>query len=434
MNIIVIMADSLRPDHLGCYGNRWIETPNLDRLAKESALFDRAYAEGLPTLPVRAALFTGRYTFPHFGWGPIPGRAPRLAEVLRDRGYRTAFITDTYHLWTVGKNYQRGFHTFRRIRGQEGDPWITDPSIRVDPSRHSKGFRWTPHQGPMFEQYLRNVSGRREENDYFVAQVVDAGIRWLKRHRRDPRLFLWLDCFDPHEPWDPPPPYDRIYDPDYRGKVITFPDPGPTDSLTAGELRHIRALYAGEVSFVDKHIGRFLTALNELGLLRSSLVVFLSDHGEPLGERGWIRKAVQWPHEELIRIPLMIRHPRGIGAGKRIRALVQTHDLMPTLLRMVRAPVPEGVQGENLWPLVTGRLRRVRTEAYLGWYRGTTCVRGPRWKYIRYAGQRARGKEEELFDLVRDPGETRNLLADHPDRARRMAARLDRFLADVGAA
>ena len=102
---------------------------------------------------------------------------------------------------------------------------------------------------------------------------------------------------------------------------------------------------------------------------------------------------------------------------------------MPTLLRLVRAPVPDGVQGHALWPLVVGRLPRVRTEAYVGWYRGTMCVRGPRWKYIRYAGPRARGKGQELFDLVQDPGEARNLLAEHPRRARQMAARLDRFLA-----
>jgi arylsulfatase A-like enzyme len=434
VNIIVIMADSLRPDHLGCYGNPWIETPTLDRLARESAVFERAYPEGLPTLPVRAALFTGRYTFPRFGWGPIRGRAPRLAEALRDRGYRTALITDTYHLWTVGKNYQRGFQTFRRIRGQEGDPWITDPSVAVDPSRHSTGFPHSPRQAAIFEQYLRNVADRQGESDYFVAQVVDAGIRWLERHRRERRLFLWLDCFDPHEPWDPPPPYDRIYDPDYRGQVITFPDVGPAQLLTERELRHVRALYAGEVTFVDKHLGRFLAALRDLGLLDSSLLVFLSDHGEPLGERGWVRKAVQWAPEELIRIPLMIRHPHGVGAGKRLRALVQTHDLMPTLLRLARARVPAGVEGADLWPLVTGRLRRVRAEAYLGWYGGTVCVRGPRWKYVRYIGARTEGKQDELFDMVEDPGEKHNRLAEYPHRAADMAARLDRFLGEIGAA
>ena len=122
MNVIVILADSLRVDHLGCYGNKWIKTPNLDRFAKEATVFERAYSEGLPTLPTRTAMFTGRYTFPFRGWQPLQPNDLPIAEILWSQGYKSALITDVYHMHKPGMAYERGFDFVQFIRGQEGDP------------------------------------------------------------------------------------------------------------------------------------------------------------------------------------------------------------------------------------------------------------------------------------------------------------------------
>jgi arylsulfatase A-like enzyme len=138
MNVIVIMADSLRVDHLGCYGNDWIRTPNLDRFAAESCVFDMAFSEGLPTVPTRTSLFTGRYTFPFRGWQRLEHNDVVLAEVLWSSGYTSALITDTYHLHKPQMAFERGFDYVHFIRGQEGDPYILDKSITVDLDAYHK--------------------------------------------------------------------------------------------------------------------------------------------------------------------------------------------------------------------------------------------------------------------------------------------------------
>ena len=138
MNVIVVITDSLRADHLGCYGNPWIRTPNIDRFAADATLFEQAYSEGLPTGPTRHAFWTGRYTFPFMGWKPFEPSERTLAEFLWDKGFTTALITDVYHLHKPGTNWGRGFDTVRFIRGQEYDPFVVDPTIPVDLDAHHK--------------------------------------------------------------------------------------------------------------------------------------------------------------------------------------------------------------------------------------------------------------------------------------------------------
>lgn len=125
MNLIVILPDSLRADDVGCYGNQWINTPNIDKLARESILFEQVYPEGLPTIPLRTALFTGRYTFSFRGWQPLEKTDVTLAETLKENGYVCSLITDTYHFFEPGMNFHRAFHCFRWIRGQERDAYVT---------------------------------------------------------------------------------------------------------------------------------------------------------------------------------------------------------------------------------------------------------------------------------------------------------------------
>jgi len=410
MNTIVIMLDSLRPDHLGFYGNRWIKTPNLDRFAKESTIFERAYAEGMPTLPVRTALFTGKYTLMWRGWQHLEPEDVTLAEVLRSRGYNTALITDTTPMYWPRMAYERGFDYVRFIRGQLTDPYIVDPSLRMDLSGWSKKNYLTEKDKGDFVQYLKNRSWWREEDHYFIAQVVEAGVKWLKEMTekgKSDRLFLWLDAFDPHEPWDPPERYYKLYEvKDYDGPPIINPSiygdrGGLIENFTQEEIRHIRAQYAGEVTFVDRWIGWFLDEMKELGLWENTLIILLSDHGEPLGEHGIIRKVRPWPYEELSRIVLAIYHPRGVGRGRRVRTFVQTTDIFPTILDFLRITekaisprpdlevYPEVVQGLSLKPLIEEESEKIRDHAIAGHYQRSWSIRDEDHSFYLWSMEKA---------------------------------------------
>jgi len=376
MNVIVIVTDSLRQDHLGCYGNPWIQTPHSDALAAESTLFTAAYSEGIATIPTRTSFFTGRYTFPYRGWQRLEPDDVLLAEVLWDQNYDTALVSDTYHMHKPGMGFGRGFDHVHWIRGQEGgDPYTWDPHAPVDDSRYifkddGRGGIW----GDVYQAYLRNTAHWQGEEDTFVAQVVRAGLRWLESRRRKDRLFLWLDAFDPHEPWNPPQPYLTMYGEDDPGPYLIYPCPGPTEGyLSAAEIQQIRNIYAGKVTLADKWVGVFLQGLKDLGLYEDSLIIRTTDHGKPLGEHGLMRQLRPWPYQVVVNFPLMIRHPEGVGKGRVVHGYVQPPDVAPTILDYLGVEVPATMQGASLLPLVRGERETVRDAAYVMGNGSTFC-------------------------------------------------------------
>lgn len=433
MNIIVIVADSLRVDHLGCYGSS-VKTPNIDRFAVDGSIFDQVYAENLPTLPCRTAWWTGRYLFTGRGWQHFEPSDYLLAEVLWDKGFTSALITDTYHMHKPVYNCGRGFDTVSFIRGQEYDPWIIDENIKVDLSKFHRlrGNKNDHLWKDRFTQYLRNVSWYKKEEDYCVARVIKEAMRWLEQITRKQKdnLFLWVDCFDPHEPWDPPSPYRKMYDADYQGQELIDPVPGPVEGyMTQEELKHTIALYAGEVTFVDKWIGILLDYIREIDLYDNTLIMFTSDHGEPFGEHGIIRKAQPWNYEELAHIPWLIHHPQGLGKGKRFSNFVQPPDLMPTILESLGistklvlpylAPVkhtfPQDIvisksettlTGRSLLPILTGERESIRNFAITAHYGAQWSIRTEDWSYLfNIKGER----RPELYNRKTDPREQDNL-------------------------
>jgi len=457
MNILVIIADSMRADHVGCYGSK-IKTPNLDRFAAESALFEEAYAENLPTMPSRTAMWTGRFLFTQRGWQPMAMNDYLMAEIFWDRGMTSAFITDVYHMHKPIYNCGRGFDTTVFIRGQEYDPWIVDKTIKVDISRYHRlpGNEKDEMWRSRFEQYLRNVSGFKSEEDYFAPRVVKEAIRWLEyvTKKQKDNLFLWVDCFDPHEPWDPPSPYREMYDPGYKGLEMIDPVPGPVEGyMSEAELKHTRALYAGEVTFVDKWIGILLDRIRELGLWENSLIVFTSDHGEPLGEHGYVRKAFPRNYEELAHVPLMVRHPKGTGAGKRFQAFVQPPDLLPTILDLkgipkeglrldYRAPVkltfPQDVvvqsenvrlTGQTFLPILEGRAEAIRDFAITAHHNAQWSIRTKEWAYLYHLNKKT---PNELYDRAKDRAETKNVLAEYKETADALEKKLLAFAELLG--
>lgn len=426
MNIIIIMSDSFRYDHLGCYGNSWIETPNLDKLAAESVVFENAYPEGLPTVPVRTALFTGNYTLTNRFWQPLTPQDVTMAEVLDEYGYINSMITDLYHIFKPGMNFHRGFHEYQWIRGQEADAYKTRPH-NVDLSRYIKQEMKGSYQIRILDQYFRNNVDRVTENDYSAAKVMREGAKWLDENKDvHEKFFLYLDCFDPHEPWDPPPEFAAKYtDPDYKGPWLIQPKGGPCDWMTKAELAHTKGLYAGEASFVDKQIGYLLNRIRELGLMEDSLILFLSDHGHPHGEHGKILKMDDILYSELIRIPLMVRFPGKAYAGKRIKSLVQVTDVLPTILDIIGCDSNnEFMQGKSFLPLITGAKDKIHEYVNIGFFNvDDRCIRDEEWSYIR----RPDAKKCELYNLIEDPEEQRNLVSSNSQQAKKMENALARI-------
>jgi arylsulfatase A-like enzyme len=461
VNIILVISDSLRKDHLGCYGNqrasswftshggRSIETPHLDRLAGEGTLFELAYPESMATIQVRRALHTGFRTFPYHdwkpvkwdlvynpGWQPIPHEQETVAELLARAGYRTGFVTDTVPYFTPGFNFHRGFHNYHFIRGQQQDRYRTvlrdsdvktpngDVMARYFTNDYHRGSEW------VLRQYLPNTADRQQEEDWFAPRVYREGIRWLQEHReigRDGRLFLLLDHFDPHETWDPPQHYVRQLDPTFvvgrDGADVIAPRYGPSDYLTEAELRHMRANYAGEVLMVDRWFGRLLDTIDELGLRENTLLAFVADHGHSLGEHQVTGKLPWAMYPELIDIPLLVRHPQG-RRGQRIDELVYNVDLVPTMLAAAGVTPPTELDGQDLTPLLCGTL---------GWTSRpyvTSSLTDHAWVRTRDEAMQVHfdGTNPRLTDLRNDPAYERNLADDQPARVR---ALFDLILADA---
>jgi len=474
MNVIVLLLDSLRADHLGCYGNNWIKTPHIDQLASESMVFDRAYSEGLPTLPFRNAAFTGKYTLTRKGWAALSANDKLLSELLWSREYTSALISDTEHMHRYPhSNFARGFDYVEWIRGNEGDAYRTDPNINVrfdlfetKKSLRNRKVRPADYLQERYRRYLRNISQWVDtwwdsDENRFIARVFKAAMSWLEREERRDNLFLWIDSFDPHEPFDPTLEFQNLYPvPQYSGPPMCWFG-GYADVLSDAEVGHIRALYAAMISMCDKWLGIFLDKLKQLDMMDNSMIIFLSDHGEFIGERGLFLKEESWPYEELARIPLIIRHPQGLGSGKRHQGFVDTTDLMPTILDFLQvigpnakqvafkpsaaypAASPDEIEGYSLMPLFSGELERVRDFAVSGWFDVSWRIRNQDWSYYMWASEeKTRRSEPELyrinheyrvpspteFDRTCDWMEKENVIDRYPEVAEKMELELLRFL------
>ncbi len=427
-NIVCIVLDSLRHDHVRAWGQPWVHTPHLDRFAAEAACFDRAYIGSFPTIPCRTDLMTGRFTFPHRGWSPLPREAPVLATLLRAHGYTTQIIADTYHLFRDGHQFDRGFHGWEWIRGQEGDRFVVDAGAATT-------YPAAPHKlrNPerLRDVYLKNVSRRRTEADWFAPQVMASALRWLETNNGGPPFLLWIDEFDPHEPWDPPTHYVHRYDPGYTGENVISPVYGPAAGYSPEEIRHMRALYAGEVTMVDHWVGSVLDGIDRFGLRENTLVVILSDHGHYLdypGDQGQLGKPTPL-YEGVAHEVCMVRHPDGRGGGLRLAHLVQPVDLLPTLLEVAGAAAPAGLEGYSLLPLLSGAEAWPRRMAVSCPHRDLPTLTTDRWSLVYQPG----GQPARLFDLRSDPVQGRDVAADHPDVVAEVDAAFSAFLDERGA-
>ncbi|NPV54248.1 MAG: sulfatase-like hydrolase/transferase [Firmicutes bacterium] len=473
MKAIVVLIDTLRRDHLGFYGNKWIQTPNLDRFAARSVVFDNAYVGSYPCMPARRELFTGRYEFPWRGWGPLEDNDADIASILQTADIPSMLITDHFHLWERGSgNYHFAFTGFEFIRGQENDFWITDPDIKIEyPAAKEKLAKHIKQGG--FERYARNIAFRKTERDYFAPLVFQTAIDWVERNRNHKDFFLMIDCFDPHEPFDPPFPYNQMYNPGYKGDQVIWPNYGYCD-LSPEELNQVRALYAGEVTMTDRWLGFFLDKVEQLGLMEDTMIVICTDHGHMFGEHGlmgkpWSAMADSNLYQEIAHIPLMVYHPKLETPGKRISKLVQIVDVFPTVLEALHIPIPDNIHGKSLLPYVlnSGESTTIREYACYGRYGEAINITDGEWTLFlwppteannplywysprppkfhvekvigpyengRYPCEVPRGHSRSaLYNVKDDYQQQRNLIDEEPGVVRRLVNGLKDFIASIGA-
>jgi len=426
-NVVVIVADTFRGDHLGAYGNPRIRTPHLDEFARSAVVFDHHMVSSFPTMPARADILTGTFSYTHMGWEPLPRHLQTLPELLSRAGYLTMGVVDTPFYIRNGFGYDRGFDDFVWVRGQGDD---TRPHERADARA-----TW------------------RSEEDRMVARTMTEAERWLERHY-DERFFLYVDTWDPHEPWDAPDYYTASYREGYAGEQI-YPCYGKWDEagLSRDDVDLGHATYCGEVTMVDFWIGRLLAKLDALGLRENTLVFFTSDHGFYFGEHGYFGKA-EWVHEpdasvtedslvpgwlteswlltvewsplyrELTNVPLMVRGP-GLESGRR-SAMTTAPDLAPTIMELAGlGGLPSTMTGESFLDVLAGTRDEHRPFVVSSWplYLAegeiVTAIDSKARRIADYmpltVTTRERSlilggpdNEPELYDLVRDPAEQSN--------------------------
>jgi arylsulfatase A-like enzyme len=428
MNVILVILDSLRRDHVGAYGNDRIRTPNLDALAEESLRFTRAYPESIPTLPARRAIHTGLRTWPFRNWIPpegetfmpagwqrIPEEQTTLSEILKAQGFSTVLFSDTQHLFKASMNFQRGFRVYDWIRGQERDRYRPTMGVSQEQVEKMVVPGNSENMVDKVRQYLANTANRETEEDWFAPRVFTMASQFLETSDPGQPFFLMVDCFDPHEPWDPPEEYVSIYGEGYDGPEPTVPEYRDAGWIGERELERMRALYSAEVTMMDTWLGSFLDKMDELGLSKDTLLLVLSDHGVALGEHNATGKPfwALWP--ELTDIPFFIRHPEGKGAGQTSDYYASTHDVAPTILGFLGIEPQQPMDGKNLSVFFDGGEPEQREHFTLG-YDEYVWTRDDRYVMV----SRNDGSDARLYDLTTDPGMNRDVAGEYPDVVKRM--------------
>lgn len=418
-NAIVMMFDSLQYSYVGCYGNDRIKTPNMDRFAKEGVLFENCYTEGLPTVPCRRAMHTGRYTVHAKGWSALDIDDTTIADVCWGQGIDTAMVFDSPPNRLPKFGYTRGFDNVMFTHGHETDAGFYNkyPLYEGDPKdyveehtlRDADGILNCKAVDPLLDEitnYLKQRQYWKTAEDRYVCKTMNKAIRYLEEADRTVPFFLWIDSFDPHEPWDPPSVYLKQpcpYDPDYKGKDQFLPMMVPVDGIyTEEELHHIRMLYAELVTLCDQQFGRLLEAVRRLGLEDNTLLMMVSDHGEPMGNgehgHGIMRKIRPWPYEELVHTPLIIRFP-GCPAGTRVKGFVQSCDVAPTVCDWLGLGVQPFHTGTSILPLARGEVDKVRDFAIAGYYRYSWSIITEDWSFIHWLKADEKSVDDSMFEI-----------------------------------
>lgn len=430
-NILYLMTDQHRGDCLGCVGNRIIKTPHLDSLAKDGVRFSSAYTSTPSCTPARSAILTGLSPWHHgmIGYGRVAGQYPfELPQALREAGYYT---------FGIGKMH---WYPQKKLRGYHGT--LVDESGRVETKGFISDYRqWFKQQVPELNPDATGIGW----NDYRAKTyalperlhptrwTADRAVDLIETYDRPGPFMLKVSFARPHSPYDPPERFMNMYNEedmpapvvgDWTARYALHKEP-PNPSLWHGDLgvgqaKKSRRGYYGSITFIDEQIGRILTALKKSGMYENTLIIFFADHGDMLGDHHLWRKT--YAYEGSARIPMVLRWPKNMGLnhqrGKTLSQPVELRDVLPTFLDAAGAwpqgpPIPDHLDGKSMLELVRGNTKAWRRFIDL---EHSMCYSKDHWnaltdgkfKYIYYAYD----GREELFDLVDDPNELRDLGAE----------------------
>lgn len=434
-NLLMITNDQHRADCLGCTGNSVIQTPRVDRLASEGALFERHYVQCPQCVPSRSALYTGRY--PHVNLTPtnlyhLSPKENTLATILNENGYVTAAVGEMPFAPT---QYRAGvqkivasdpeYHAFLESHGWAGKRMSAERRQLLENKKIQSDLHFQAAGDPW--------PAELDETAFHAGKAIE-----FLKEKHDRPFFLHLNFRRPHHPFDPPVPYDRMYE------DVTFPPSvgreGEMDNkppvqrnasrntagfdmskLKGAELHRVKSHYYGMISLNDRYIGQVLDSLDSLGLADKTIVVFNSDHGEMLGDHGLLFKGGYF-YEGVVRVALAIRAPGKIKPGLRIRELVEEIDVLPTILELLGIQAPAGIQGVSLVSCLHGR--SVKHDGVHAEFPTMKMLRTNDWKLVHYLG----APYGELYDLREDPDELTNLYGD--SKAVNARAEIEHMLAD----
>lgn len=415
-NILVINIDTLRADYLGVYGFDGPITPNINRFAQESVIFENCFSQAPWTKPSVASLFTSLYPQVH---GVINYDGNYTGQVVPELQNRTGVLPE--RAVTLAEALQQGNY---QTAGFISNIWLL----------HTYGF----DQG--FEFYYDEPASARMTS---AGTLIDAAQIWLEARPSDRPFFVYMHFMDVHAPYavTPKQKYDSLLEAssgvaarrltDREAPFARFPNIEIQPNWTTEEMRHQlaswRTRYASGVQAFDRQLGSFLDFLREGGYLENTLVVLTSDHGEELFEHaGWSHGETLYDHQ--LHVPLIVRNPMGQGGGRRVKNTAQLIDVMPTLLSLSGNPVPPNLQGRDLSSL----LRQDDEESSMASF-ATATSNAPGYHSVRTAEHKLilniGTREAWLFDLKSDPGEQRNILMGEPEMATLLRARLEDHLA-----
>jgi len=405
MKVILFVIDTLRADHLGCYGYGKETSPNIDRLADEGVLFENAYPSDVPTQPSFTSMFTGQRgimtgVVSHSRTESLSESIPYLTEILAQNGVTTAAVSTLYMM--------------RR--------WF------------ARGFKY----------YMNPVAGiRRKLQQVDAEEINEMALPWIREHK-DEDFFLFVHYWDPHSIYRPPEPYRRLFyqgdetDPENRSLDVLRTQPvwpfikrhldAMKENIT--DIEYVIAQYDGEIRYADDNLGELLNLLEDLGIYDETALIFTSDHGESLGEHHFYFDHCD-VYEPTVHVPLIVRCPERLPEGRRVRDLVQsTLSVAPTVLDLFGLEVPESMEGKSLIEISEGKVDGYK-EIYVnqGLWTAKRAVRVGRWKLIKTLDKSFwETPETELYDLEADPGEVRNLAEDEPEVVDKLELRMYRWL------
>ncbi|GAB4455088.1 MAG: sulfatase-like hydrolase/transferase [Armatimonadaceae bacterium] len=446
-NILWICSDSQRWDTLGCYGNSLVRTPNLDRLASQGVRFEQAFAQNPLCMPSRGSFLTGRYPVTNRlrqNGQTVPPDLLPVTKLLADAGYVCGLIGKLHlnacdYRLTLGPNW---FQQDRRLWFHGGEKRLADDGYSVFHWDHaptgeypaSDYTRWLLEHGYSREprttredtNFIQNGRPTEQHQSFWCAEKA---IGFIRAFADDPHPWLLsVNLFDPHYAFDPPaewlePYLDRLGEiplPNFVPGELENKPSVQTEKHTAGKYvwsgmsekdhRLIRAAYWAMCDLLDAQIGRILQAVDESGQRENTVIVFMSDHGEMLGDHGLYLKG-PFLYEGALRVPLIIAGPQ-VASGVTVNGLVELADLAPTVLEMAGLPRHPGMQTRSLVPLLTGKSEETRRDVYSEYYNSNpdkpgqflTMVRTETHKLIRHH----RTQTGELYDLTNDPTENIN--------------------------